>query len=113
MLTPHHRKDSQLGEIGFAPENFFNLLEFFRSQTVFRHQFRSDNRIGGRFGADHRQRTVPDLGRDSTRSFRKTGRIPAIRRVSNYKEKGENMKRSIVIFASAALAMFLSVNPAT
>ena len=113
MLTPHHRKDSQLGEIRFAPENFFDPLEFFRRETVFRHKFRSNNRIGGRCGARHRQRTVSDLGRDSTRSFRKTGRIPAIRRVSNYKEKGENMKRSIAIFASAVLAMFLSVNPAT
>jgi hypothetical protein len=39
--------------------------------------------------------------------FRKTGRIATMRRLSNYKEKGVKMKRSIAILASAALAMFL------
>ena len=67
MLAPHHRKDSQLGEIRFASQNFFDLLEFFRGETVFRHQLRSYFRIGGRFGAGHRQRTLTNVQRDSTR----------------------------------------------
>src|SRR5207237_1323113 len=67
MLTPHHRKDPQLGEVWLAPKNFFDPLKFFRAETMFRHQLRSNNRIGGRFGADHRQRTLTELKRDSTR----------------------------------------------
>src|SRR5213082_2402348 len=67
MLTPHHRKDSELGKIWFAAENLFDLLEFFRRQTMFRHQLRSNDRIGGRFGAGHRPRTLTEAERDSTR----------------------------------------------
>jgi hypothetical protein len=36
-----------------------------------------------------------------------TTRIPPAGILSNYKEKGENMKRSIAILASAVLATFL------
>src|SRR5436305_15256718 len=67
MLTPHHRKDSELGKIWFATENFLDPLEFFRGETVFRHQLRSNDRIGGRFGAGHRPRTLTEAERDSTR----------------------------------------------
>src|SRR5437870_11274612 len=67
MLTPHHRKDSELGKIRFAAENFLDPLEFFRGETVFRHQLRSNDRIGGRFSAGHRQRTLTEAERDSTR----------------------------------------------
>src|SRR5437667_6144365 len=67
MLTPHHRKDPQLGEVWLAAENFLDLLEFFRGETMFRHQLRSNNRIGGRFGADHRQRTLTNVAHGSTR----------------------------------------------
>src|SRR5437899_10388203 len=67
MLTPHHRKDPQLGEVWLAAENFFDSLEFFRGETMFRHQLRSNDRIGGRFGADHRQRTLTNVARGSTR----------------------------------------------
>src|SRR6266446_4536853 len=67
MLTPHHRKDSELGKIRFAAQNLFDSLEFFRGQTVFRHQLRSNDWIGGRFGADHRPRTLTEVERDSTR----------------------------------------------
>src|SRR6266478_4965368 len=67
MLTPHHRKDSELGKIRFAAQNLFNPLEFFRGQTMFRHQLRSYFWIGGRFGAGHRQRTLTEAERDSTR----------------------------------------------
>src|SRR6266853_619903 len=67
MLTPHYRKDSKLGKIRLAAENLFDSLEFFRRETVFRHQLRSNDRIGGRFGAGHRQRTLTEAERDSTR----------------------------------------------
>src|SRR5204862_2978108 len=67
MLAPHHRKDSELGKIWFATENFLDPLEFFRGETVFRHQLRSNDRIGGRFGAGHRPRTLTEAERDSTR----------------------------------------------
>src|SRR5204863_10109166 len=67
MLTPHHRKDSELGKIRFAAENLFDLLEFFRGETVFRHQLWSNLRIGGRFSAGHRPRTLTEAERDSTR----------------------------------------------
>src|SRR5882724_4402089 len=67
MLTPHHRKDSELGKIRFAAENFLDSLEFFRRETVFRHQLRSHFWIGGRFSAGHRQRTLTEAERDSTR----------------------------------------------
>src|SRR6266566_392771 len=67
MLTPHHRKDSELGKIRFAAENFLDSLEFFRGETVFRHQLRSYFWIGGRFSAGHRQRTLTEAERDSTR----------------------------------------------
>ena len=42
MLAPHHRKNSQLGEVRFAPENFFDALIFLRRQAMFGHNFRSD-----------------------------------------------------------------------
>src|SRR2546429_56123 len=67
MLTPHHRKDSELGKIWFAAENFLDPLEFFRGETVFRHQLRSNDRIGGRFSAGHRQRTLTNVECGSTR----------------------------------------------
>src|SRR5438874_5825772 len=67
MLTPHHRKDSELGKIRFAAENFLDPLEFFRGETVFRHQLWSNFRIGGRFSAGHRPRTLTEAERDSTR----------------------------------------------
>src|ERR1700686_2667578 len=67
MLTPHYREDSELGKIRFAAENLFDPLEFFRGETVFRHQLRSNDRIGGRFGAGHRPRTLTEAERDSTR----------------------------------------------
>src|ERR1700719_223145 len=67
MLTPHHREDSELGKIRFAAENLFDPLEFFRGETVFRHQLRRNDRSGGRFGAGHRPRTLTDEERASTR----------------------------------------------
>src|SRR5439155_22278182 len=67
MLTPHRRKDPQLGEVWLAAENFFDPLEFFRGETMFRHQLQSNNRICGRFGADQLQRTLTELKRDSIR----------------------------------------------
>ena len=76
MLAPHHRKDSELGEIRFATENFFDPLEFFRGQAVFRHQLRSYFRIGGRFGADHRQRTLTNVSPGSTVAFEVNAHFP-------------------------------------
>ena len=66
MLAPHHRENPELGEVGFAAENFFDLLELFRRQAVFRHQLRSNFGLGGR-GARHRQRTLTNVTRDTTR----------------------------------------------
>src|SRR6266480_4085522 len=43
MLAPHHRKNSQLGEIRFATKNFFDAFEFFRSQSVLGHQVRGND----------------------------------------------------------------------
>ncbi len=63
MLAPHHRKNSQLGKVWFSAENFFDPLEFHRRETVFRHQLRSDFRIGG---ARHRQPTLTNVGPDTT-----------------------------------------------
>ena len=65
MLAPHDREDPELGEIGLAPEDFFDPLEFFRREAVFRHQLRSDFRIGGG-GVRHRQRTLTEVKRDTT-----------------------------------------------
>jgi hypothetical protein len=41
-----------------------------------------------------------------------TTRIPPARILSNYKEKGEKMKRTIAILASAVLATFVCVQNA-
>ena len=68
MLTPHDREDPELGEVWFAAEDFLNPLEFFRGQTVFRHQLRSNFRIGGG-GVRHRHGTLTNVSRGTTRSF--------------------------------------------
>ena len=68
MLTPHDRENPELGEIRLPTQNFFDSLEFFRRQAVFRHQLRSNFRIGGR-GARHRQPTLANARPDSTREL--------------------------------------------
>src|SRR5437016_13471656 len=91
MLTPHHRKDPQLGEVWLAAENFFDPLKFFRAETMFRHQLRSNNRIGGRFGADHRQRTLTELKRDSTRLVNNSEQFTHLSPLPFRKGRGEKI----------------------
>ena len=44
-------------KFGSRPENFFDALEFFRRQAMFRHEFGSDSGIG------HRESAAYECGR--------------------------------------------------
>ena len=55
VLTPHHRENSQLGEIWLAAEDSLNALEFFRSESVLLDEFWGDCWLGSRRLAGHRQ----------------------------------------------------------
>ena len=46
MLAPHYGKDAELGEIRFAPQDFLNLVKFFRGKAVLFDNFGRDNWIG-------------------------------------------------------------------
>ena len=53
VLAPHHGKNSELGEIRFAPENLFDPLKLFWSQTMFGYEIGGDRRIDDGFRRDH------------------------------------------------------------
>src|ERR1700730_4691781 len=117
MLTPHDGEDSELGEIGIASEDFFDALEFFRRQSMLRHQLRRHGWIDNRIG--HRHRTLANLVTGSNCEFL---RILAALRESKYerphfvkrprsglgpgqiKTKGPRMKRRNVTLACAIKA---------
>ncbi len=45
MLAPHDRENPELGEVRFAPENFFDPLVFLRREAMFGDQIGRDKRI--------------------------------------------------------------------
>ena len=61
MLAPHHRENPELGEVRFAPENFFDALVFLRREPVLAHHFGCDFRF-----RSHRLRTLTDVHRATT-----------------------------------------------
>src|SRR5438045_1616973 len=61
MLAPHHRKNSQLGEIRFASENFFDAAKFLRRQAMLGHNFRRD--LGIESGVRHRSTKISETAR--------------------------------------------------
>ena len=79
MLAPHHGKDAELGEVRLAPEDFLNLLEFFRRKAVLFDQFGCNNWIGVRCFARHWRPMLPN------------SRTPTqIAEISNYSESPQN-----------------------
>ena len=48
VLRPHNRENAQLGIVRLAPKNSGDLLVFLRSQTMARHELRSDHRLAQR-----------------------------------------------------------------
>src|SRR5437588_2603 len=61
MLAPHHRKNSQFGEVGFAPENFFDTDKFLRRQAMPGHNFRRDLRVES--SVRHRSTKISETAR--------------------------------------------------
>src|SRR5216110_2785215 len=59
MLALHHRKNSQLGEVGFAPQYFFDADKFLRRQAMPGHNFRRDLRVES--SVQHRSMKLPKL----------------------------------------------------
>ena len=53
MFAPHDRENSELGEIRFATENFFDPFELFWSKTVLLDEVRCNNWVGRRRFAAH------------------------------------------------------------
>ena len=58
VFTPHDRKNSELGEIRLATEDFFDPLELFRGETVLLDNFGRNDWMGGRRFAAHRRLTL-------------------------------------------------------
>src|ERR1044072_9571670 len=58
VLAPHHRENSQLSEIRFAPKNFSDAVKFFRRKSMLFDEFRRNHRIGIRLFAAHRYSTL-------------------------------------------------------
>ena len=54
MFAPHDRENSQLSEVRFATEDFFDPLELFRREAVLLDEFGCNNWIGGRRFMAHR-----------------------------------------------------------
>ena len=58
MFAPHDRENSQLSEVRFATEDFFDPLELFRREAVLLDEFGCNNWIGGRRFMAHRHATL-------------------------------------------------------
>jgi hypothetical protein len=58
MLAPHHGKNSQLGDVRFASENFFDTDKFLRRQAMPDDNFGRD--LGIESGVRHRRTKISE-----------------------------------------------------
>src|SRR6266481_2025755 len=93
MLAPHHRENSQLSEIWFAPKNFSYAIKFFRRKTLLFNKFRSYDGVGIGVRLTHRQTHV-NASRASVEFAGNESR----------KRKGRMMKKTLIILVCALIA---------